>query len=225
MAIHVASAPPTGLAAVKADLLLTTDIDMVADGVLELVRAPRIDAFPIFTAELEDVLYDRGLLRSARATSWYYVVFKGDKVDSIQEVVQGRVLPQVSRQSAAVGEAVFKAVDEAHMLDEVKHADYQLRILRVPELYFLAAWLHSDREDLLLPIPPVTRDLVGVKKCSEKQVVEALKPIAEIRFNTPDDRMEQSSHVAMEKKEAPVSGTSSRLSFPATPIAAKSRNS
>lgn len=189
MAIHYEDAPITALAAVK--LNLSPSLDEVNDltGVIRVLRPRRIQRpFQIYTARLEDVLTPQPtLLRAAKLTGWYYVIFIGDEIDSVSEIAKGRLPRYASRRPAGFAKVVRKVVEDAEKLEAVKQSDYLLRILNVPEVYFSAVWLHSSTEDLLLPIPPIIRALREGQTFSEKQVVEALKPIAQLRLATPDD--------------------------------------
>jgi hypothetical protein len=186
MAIHISPAPAEGANVVLSNLALpqTSALGMEAAG----RRLPRtLKSYPVFSADLEDVLDDDpGLLASARLTSWQYVVFDGKRVVALAEVTHRKPPRYASRQSPVVAEAVVEAIRKAEELDAVKKADYELRILRVPELYLLAVWLHGPSRDLLIPVRPFTKPSSDRATFSEKQMVEILRPLAQVRFATPD---------------------------------------
>lgn len=192
MAIHMSSAPDEGANMVQRNVVPPPcDTTWIAHGAaIDAAEhgARRIEkSYAVFSARLEDVLAeDRGLLDSARLLSWQYVVFEGNRVVALAEVAAGDPLQYASQQSPAVAEAVLKAIREAETLDDVKKSDYELRILRVPELYLLAVWLHAPGKDLLLPVRPFTKLRGGGRSLTEKQVVAALRPLAQVRAATAD---------------------------------------
>jgi hypothetical protein len=186
MAIHISPAPAEGANVVQRNL---TPPRTRAMGMAATTRGSSrtMKPYPIFSADLEDVLDDDpGLLASARLTSWQYVVFEGETVVALAEVTHVKPLRYASGQSPVVAEAVLKAIRKAEELDAVEKADYELRILRVPELYLLAVWLHGRSEDLLIPVRPFTKTSSDRVSFSEEQMVEILRPLAQVRFATPD---------------------------------------
>jgi hypothetical protein len=185
MAIHIASAPAEGAKVVERNLRLPIG-EVVQPTHIEVASPLRSKAYPVFTAGLEDVLGDKSLLRSGRLSAWQYLVFRGETLTALAEVAKGRPWRYASQQSAAVAQAVLEAITRAGKVDQVKANDFELRVFRIPELYFLAVWLHSADEDLLLPVRPFTKSLWDGDAFTEKQVVEALRPLAKIRAATPD---------------------------------------
>jgi len=195
MAIHMTPCPEEGATVVERNLVLpdgdTNLMMMNAEERGERAgRArPRItERYAVFSAQLEDVLPDgRGLLQADRPTSWQYVVRdRNGVIVALSEVANGTPCQYASQQSPVVAEAVLKAIQDAEKLDAVKQSDYELRILRVPELYLLAVWLHAPNDDVLLPVRPFTRILGDGSSFTEKQVVAALRPLAQVRAATPD---------------------------------------
>ena len=187
MTIQISPGPEEGTSVVQSNLILPKTFGAVV-GAEDTPRGiRRIDKpYPVFSADLEDVLDDNRLLQSARLTSWQYVIFEDEKVVALAEVADGRPLRYASRQSSSVAEAVLKAIADAEKLDSVQKSDYELRILRIPELYLLAVWLHSATSDLLLPVRPFTKTLGDGSSFTEKQVVAALRPLAQVRAATAD---------------------------------------
>jgi hypothetical protein len=50
-------------------------------------------------------------------------------------------------------ESLVRGVEFAESQEPIRGGSYELRLLEVPSLYFLAIWLHS-KEDLFIPLPP-----------------------------------------------------------------------
>ena len=50
--------------------------------------------------------------------------------------------------------ATDNTVKTLHDLPELRAADYELRLLRIPALYMVALWLHMTAGDLLVPLAP-----------------------------------------------------------------------
>jgi hypothetical protein len=67
---------------------------------------------------------------------------------------------------------------------------YELRLLQVPALKFLAIWLHSDTQppDLLVPIVSIDERLSAGKAYHSDEVLATLKPRAEALLGSDDGR-------------------------------------
>ncbi len=44
-------------------------------------------------------------------------------------------------------------------MEEVAKDDFELRVLRIPALYVMAFWLHGEKKDILVPMPPTNSRL------------------------------------------------------------------
>lgn len=188
MAIHISPGPAKGIKIVQRNFAPVLNEMGVIDAAPRRARtrARRIDSpWPVFSSSLEDVLASNGrLLKAARRTSWQYVVFEGDRVVALAEVAHKRSLRYASQQSAELANAVLETVQKAKEL--ATRSDYELRILRVPDLYLLAVWLHAPNSDLLIPVSPFTDVLGDGTVFTEEQAIAALKPLAQVRAATPD---------------------------------------
>jgi hypothetical protein len=194
MAIHIEPAPEEGAQIVQQRLAPPDPGAMAAANAEANASRPRrlpiLLSYPVYSADLEDVLDKRRkLLQRAELTSWHYILGSDDKVDALAEVAEGMPMEFASKQPADFADAVLAAIARARRLEEVKTSDYELRLLRVPELYLFTVWLHGDKRDVLLPVRPFNRALqeLNGEAFTERQVVEALRPIAEVRAAAPDE--------------------------------------
>jgi hypothetical protein len=118
-----------------------------------------MEPYPIYGLKLSDLPAIKGL-DSARLIGWRYLLVEGQNIARAAEIVESPVgsgaskLHSVTTAHARATEDIFH---KAEALPEVANGDYEIRTLRVPELYVIALWLkdlqHND--DRLLPVPPV----------------------------------------------------------------------
>jgi hypothetical protein len=78
------------------------------------------------------------------------------------------------------------SIDDAERLPEVADRDFEFRILKVPGLYVVAAWLAGDR-DLLVPLEPAPSFLQAGRRYSDGDFLRALEHPAEQILATASD--------------------------------------
>ena len=64
---------------------------------------------------------------------------------------------------------------------------YVVRMLRIPELYLMAIWLHAEQADRLIPIAPAPAPLKAGTEYSVKDLVAALAPAIQRRGQRSPD--------------------------------------
>lgn len=110
----------------------------------------------IFTMGLDDLAAGAGLDR-ARSVGWRYLVESGGQTVASVETAgaQEGTAPALSQlnEGPFVG-ATADAVGAVRKLPQLEAAGFELRLLRIPALYFIALWLHSPGADLLVPLAP-----------------------------------------------------------------------
>lgn len=79
---------------------------------------------------------------------------------------------------------VLATPQAAATLPQVQKADYELRYLNFLELQFFAVWLHGQSNDIIIPVP-VYGKWQDYRPCSEREMIERLKPETENRKKTP----------------------------------------
>jgi len=106
-----------------------------------------------YTLTLADVRAHRELA-TLEPDGWRYVVFAGPRAVAAVEleiILTSRQLHFAHVNAGPLVEAWVNALHAAEQMPDVAHADFELRLLRAPELLFVGLWLHGAR-DLVLPV-------------------------------------------------------------------------
>ncbi|HEY7200965.1 MAG TPA: hypothetical protein VIC57_12155 [Candidatus Dormibacteraeota bacterium] len=121
-------------------------------------KADRVDVttpHQIFTLGLDDLTSGAGLDR-ARAVGWRHLVeVDGKAVASAETSVaaDGTHVPSHVNEGPFVN-ATAEAAAAAQAMPQLQTAGFEMRLLRIPALYFMALWMHSAAADLLVPLAP-----------------------------------------------------------------------
>ncbi|MGJ6969436.1 hypothetical protein ACSDR0_46880 [Streptosporangium sp. G11] len=96
-----------------------------------------------------------GGLEAAQPVGWRFLLESGGNVLAGAEVSETpeRTFPPTFYRGSSVG-ATATAVKAARALPQLQLAKFDLRLLRIPELYQMALWLHAPNTDLLIPLAP-----------------------------------------------------------------------
>jgi len=135
----------------------------------------------VYVLDLKDV--GKKSLKNAQAVGWRYIVMHEDQPVAAAEVdAGGGSKVQFSHfNTGPFVEETARAIIQAEGLDEVAKKDYEARILRIPALYVMALWLHSDKDDIIIPMPPTNDSLDAKKAYSAKEFFASLAPAAKER--------------------------------------------
>jgi hypothetical protein len=127
-------------------------------------------------------------LEAAKPIGRRFLVMAGDEAISSAEIAapdgsgfQANEGPYVAASAAAITQA------EAD--PDLSTRDYELRLLRIPALYFVALWLKDDRDrdyDVLIPLDPVPAPFVAGRKYRPDEVLAQLAPMARERLQFDD---------------------------------------
>ena len=104
----------------------------------------------------DDINAGAGLDR-ARAVGWRHLVTEhGKAIASAETTVaqDGKTHVPSHVDEGPFVDATAAAVAAAQALPAVAAGDFEIRVLRIPALYFMALWLHSTATDLLMPLEP-----------------------------------------------------------------------
>jgi hypothetical protein len=112
----------------------------------------------IFSLGLADLAAGKGL-EAAKPTGWRYLVQAGENSLASAETA---VTPATSEHvfsafnSGRLVASTVEAIRTAQGLPEVGRGSFELRLLRVPALYFTALWMHGaqQNDDVLIPLEP-----------------------------------------------------------------------
>ena len=118
----------------------------------------------VFTLGLKDLTAGRGL-QAAQQAGWRFLIQDGEKVVAAAETsVTG---PGGEHAFAGFNEGPFvessaDAIRSAQALPQVEQGKFELRLLRIPALYFTAVWVHdpAGTGDLLVPAAPAPDGIV-----------------------------------------------------------------
>src|SRR5205085_2044762 len=76
-------------------------------------------------------------------------------------------------------QATVSALRNAEKSASTAHANYEMRFLKIPAVYFAALWLHAPEDDLLVPLREPPGRLDSNREYHEAEVISALQPAAE----------------------------------------------
>jgi hypothetical protein len=124
-----------------------------ATGPLQITQSHQV-----FTLGLTDLVAGRGL-EAARLSGWRFLLNDGEKVVAAAETVitgAGAEHLFAGFNEGPFAAATADAIRAVQGLPEVEGGNFELRLLRVPALYFTAVWLYEagGTGDLLAPLAP-----------------------------------------------------------------------
>lgn len=115
-------------------------------------------------------------LASITPDGWRYLVFAGPRAAAAVELSIVATPPGLRFAHVNSGRIVtstVRALQIAESLAEVGQADFEVRLLRVPNLLFVALWLHGPR-DVVLPLTPHGSALPPLTPHAGGDVVDSL---------------------------------------------------
>jgi hypothetical protein len=106
----------------------------------------------LFSVELQDLAQGKGI-DAARPVGWRTFLVDGQSVVGLAEVAErgGALANEASVFEGALVERSSEAIEAADQSGAGAADPYELRILQVPALHVLAAWLHGPK-DLFVPV-------------------------------------------------------------------------
>lgn len=139
------------------------------------------DPHQTYFVGLDDLLKGK-LLSAAQPVAWRYLVNYDNKAVAEAEVSieesskKPKFLALYEGPFAAASE---KAIQAAEKLAKVKKAEYEVRYLKIPAVYFAAVWLHGDKADWIMPINNPPAKLKENHLYTEAQIISALSKTAD----------------------------------------------
>jgi hypothetical protein len=123
------------------------------------------------------------LLSAATSADWRYLIIHGTNAvgaaDLIVDEKTGKALKYHRVYLASFSNETLEALRMAEQLPQVKKQDYELRRLEITSLHFVAVWLHSDADDIIMPLPNTYGRWNAYQPYSEKEMIQLLQPAAE----------------------------------------------
>jgi hypothetical protein len=141
-----------------------------------------------------DEVAGRARIDQARWIARRFLVMAGDRAVSSAEIAdeagagfQANEGPYV----AATADAIARAEDDP----DLAAGDYEIRLLRIPALYFVALWLRDegDDDDVLVPLDPAPAPFEAGRRYRPDEVLAELAASARTRLEF-DDVEGSSSH-------------------------------
>ncbi|HHL0960469.1 TPA: hypothetical protein ACQVH3_005283 [Serratia marcescens] len=139
-----------------------------------------------YSLSIEDLSHGKGL-KSAKVGDWHYLVF-ADSVaiaDAQLADVQGQVEFAALNHGTFAAETV-DALKLAEQSPQLQGKTVELRVLFISALHVVAIWLHTDCEDILIPIEPTPKKIAVTQLYSEAALLVLLKSSAEQACNRFD---------------------------------------
>ncbi len=134
-----------------------------------------------------DQVADGARIEQARQIGRRFLVMAGDRAISSAEIAeedgtgfQANEGPYV----AATADAIARAEDDP----DLAAGDYEVRLLRIPALYFVALWLKDDkgRDDVLIPLDPAPAPFEPGRSYRPDEVLAELAASARMRLEFDD---------------------------------------
>lgn len=109
---------------------------------------------------------------------------------ALTNLISNRLLSTAVLMSAGFSGDAFdtkkpRALQIAEQLPQVKDRDYEPRLLDIAPLLFVAVWLHGEKDDIIIPLPPTWNRWNAYQPYSEKEMIPLLMPEAEKRLKQP----------------------------------------
>jgi hypothetical protein len=128
----------------------------------------------MYTLNLDAVL-ERGL-ESATQSGWRFLVTDGEHIVASAEVADDAGSSPLVNSGPYVA-STAEAIDALETIPDVKRGIYEFKLLKLPALYVVAAWLHGER-DLIVPMAPTPSFLEAGQVFSEQEFVASLTDAA-----------------------------------------------
>jgi hypothetical protein len=142
---------------------------------------------PVYNLGLDDLVADRPPAESS-LTGWRYLISVANRVVANGEVATepGGANPRFS----SVNQGPFDpAIETAlgRLASSGGATEHSVRLLRIPALYMMALWLHSDdQDDRYQPLPPAPPPLRADESYSWSEFRQALLQQAQDRLEFDD---------------------------------------
>jgi hypothetical protein len=160
-------------------------------------------------------------LTESKLFTWHYLLMRGTNSVGSADLRAGEKLKFVSLGKSHFDNPTLEGVRVADQLTQVKKQNYELRCLNVAPLFFSAIWLHSESNDIIIPLPDRWKRWNAYQPYSESETVGILKPImqetvaawAKLKINPPPQQNNDVYTKAMVAYEKAHGGKCGSISF------------
>jgi hypothetical protein len=132
-------------------------------------------------------LADGKLLSAAKMITWRFILMRGTNAIglatvSYMDAVHDKQIKFGTLFTGCFSKETLKAIHESDKYSKIQNQDYELRFLDIPAIDFASVWLHgkSDHINIIIPLPPTYGKMNAYQPYSESQIMQFLKPEAEI---------------------------------------------
>lgn len=133
-----------------------------------------------YALSLEDLAQGKGLA-TAMLGDWHYLVFAdGISMADAQLADTGGKVEFASLNHGAMASATINALSLAENTAALQGKTFELRVLFVSALHFVAIWLHAADQDVLIPIEPTPQELTPTRLYDEAGLLAFLAPAARL---------------------------------------------
>jgi hypothetical protein len=139
----------------------------------------------VYFLGLDDVAAD-ARLDAARLVGRRFLVMDGDQAVASAEITERDRAFQANE--GPYVEATATAIAAAERNPRFADGEYEVRVLRIPALYFMALWLKDERgsSDVVIPLAPAPAPLEPGQPYTPEDVLSQLAPSARQRLQVDD---------------------------------------
>jgi hypothetical protein len=136
-----------------------------------------------------DALADGKGLDTAEPVARRVLIMRSDEPVATAELDDPEGSTGMSATEGPFTEATATTISEVESWPAVAEGDYELRVLRLPALYFMALWLkdESGNEDLIVPLAPAPAGIEPGRSYDEGELLGELRERARSRLDESDD--------------------------------------
>lgn len=142
----------------------------------------------VYTLGLDALAAGKGL-EAARPVGRRVLIMRAEQPVATAELDDPEGGGGLSATEGPFTEATATAISQVEGLPAVSERDYELRMLRLPALYFMALWLKDEAgtNDLIVPLDPAPAGIEPGRTYDEDELLGELRKRARSRLEESDD--------------------------------------